>query len=245
MVIWKQHITHLINKIIAGLLCFLLILVSFCPATAIAAETAQKTVRVGYYVNDHFQEGTSDDDVKSGYGYEYLRKVACYSGWKYEYVYGDWADLYEQFLTGEIDIMAGVSRLEEREAYILYPDYEMGIESYYLYKHEEDTQIVGEDLSTLSGKKIGVIKNTTMEDYLRKWLADHPLDAEIIEFDGYEAEQMAFDRREIDVFAEMDFNISTGSGRAAVVKIGELPYYLAVTKGRSDLLAELNVALHS
>ena len=102
MVIWKQHITHLINKIIAGLLCFLLILVLFCPATAIAAETAQKTVRVGYYVND---------------------------------------------------------------------------------QHEEDTQIVGEDLSTLSGKKIGVIKNTTMEDYLRKWLADHPLDAEIIEFD--------------------------------------------------------------
>ena len=49
-----------------------------------------------------------------------------------------------------------------------------------------------------------MIKNTTMEDYLRKWLADHPLDAEIIEFDGYEAEQMAFDRREIDVFAEMD-----------------------------------------
>lgn len=77
-----------IIKIIAGLFCFFLILVSFCPITAMAAEAEQKTVRVGYYVNDFFQEGASEDDVKSGYGYEYLRKVAYYSGWKYEYVYG-------------------------------------------------------------------------------------------------------------------------------------------------------------
>ena len=243
MHICKRHIAQLINRIIAGLLCFFLIPMSFSPISAKAAETEQKTVRVGYYVNDHFQEGTSDDDVKSGYGYEYLRKVAYYSGWKYEYVYGEWADLYEQFLAGEIDIMAGVSQLEEREDYILFPDYEMGIESYYLYKHEGDTEIVGENPSTLSGKKIGVIKNTTMEDSLHKWMSEHPVDAEIIEFDGFEAEQMAFDRKEIDVFVEMDFNISTGSGRAAVVKIGELPYYLAVTKGRPDLLVELNAAL--
>ncbi|MDD6036005.1 MAG: transporter substrate-binding domain-containing protein, partial [Lachnospiraceae bacterium] len=243
MVIWKQHIAQSINKTIAGLLCVFLIFVSFCPATVIAAETKQTTVRVGYYVNEHFQEGTSDADVKSGYGYEYLRKVAYYSGWKYEYVYGNWADLYEQFLAGKIDIMAGVSKLEEREDYILFPDYEMGIESYYIYKHEEDTEIVGENPSTLSGKKIGVIKNTTMEDSLRNWISEHPVDAEIVEFDGYEKEQIAFDRKEIDVFVEMDFNISTDSGRAAVVRIGELPYYLAVSKCRPNLLAELNATL--
>ena len=243
MCICKRHIAQLISRMIAGLLCFFLILASFCPITAMAAEAEHKTVRVGYYVNDHFQEGTSDDDVKSGYGYEYLRKVAYYSGWKYEYVYGKWADLYEQFLAGEIDIMAGVSKLKEREDYILFPDYEMGIEGYYLYKHEEDMEIGSEAPSTLSGKKIGVIKNTTMADSVRKWMYEHTVDAEIIEFDGFEAEQMAFDRKEIDACVEMDFNISTGSGRAPVVKIGELPYYLAVTKRRPDLLAELNAAL--
>ena len=243
MDIYKRHITQLIDKMTAGLLCLFLILALFCPVTAMAAEKEQKTVRVGYYANDHFQEGTSEEDVKSGYGYEYLRKVAYYSGWKYEYVYGKWSDLYEQFLAGEIDIMAGVSKLKEREDSILFPDYEMGIEGYYLYKHEEDTEIAGEDPSTLSGKKIGVIKNTTMEDSLRNWMSEHPVDAEIIEFDGFEAEQTAFDRGEIDVFAEMDFNISTGSGRALVVKIGELPYYLAVAKRLPELLAELNAAL--
>lgn len=245
MDISRRHISQLAGKNAAGLLCLFLVFAVFCPVTAMAAESEQKTVRVGYYVNEYFQEGSSDEDVKSGYGYEYLRKVACYTGWKYEYVYGEWADLYEQFLSGDIDIMAGVSRLEEREPFLLFPDYEMGIEGYYLYKHEQDTEIVGNDLATLTGKRIGVIKNTTMADSLRKWLTEHPMDAEIIEFDGFEAEQAAFDRWQIDAFVEMDFNISTGSGRAPVVKIGELPYYLAVTKKRPELLAELNAAIET
>ena len=76
MDIYKRHITQLIDKMTAGLLCLFLILALFCPVTAMAAEKEQKTVRVGYYANDHFQEGTSEEDVKSGYGYEYLRKVA-------------------------------------------------------------------------------------------------------------------------------------------------------------------------
>ena len=76
MVIQKQHIAQSINKTIAELLCVFLIFVSFCPATAIAAETKQTTVRVDYYVNEHFQEGTSDADVKSGYGYVFLTEAA-------------------------------------------------------------------------------------------------------------------------------------------------------------------------
>ena len=102
----------------AWLLCFVLVWAAWCPLSAAAAESKQKTVRVGYYVNECFQEGASDEDVKSGYGYEYLRKVACYTGWKYEYVYGKWIDLYEQFLAGDIDIMAGVSKLDEREDFL-------------------------------------------------------------------------------------------------------------------------------
>lgn len=30
-----------------------------------------------------------DRSPKSGYSYEYLQKLASYTGWKYEYVYGE------------------------------------------------------------------------------------------------------------------------------------------------------------
>ena len=56
----------------------------FDPAIARADDT--KPVRVGYYENELFQEGAEEGAVKAGYAYEYYRKLAEYTGWKYEYV---------------------------------------------------------------------------------------------------------------------------------------------------------------
>ena len=49
-----------------------------------AQAAAQTVVRVGYYSSRRFQEGAADGEPKSGYSYEYLQKVASYTGWKYE-----------------------------------------------------------------------------------------------------------------------------------------------------------------
>lgn len=49
-----------------------------------------------------------DRAPKSGYSYEYLQKLASYTGWKYEYVYGEWDELFEKLKDGEIDLMAEV-----------------------------------------------------------------------------------------------------------------------------------------
>lgn len=233
------HILKLKKTFVACLLCIFSLLF---PLKVKAEDMEQKTVHVGYYVNECFQEGTSDSDVKRGYGYEYLRKVACYTGWKYEYVYGTWADLYEMFIDGDIDIMAGISKMEGRED-VLFPDQEMGIEGYYLYRHEDDTDIVDGEPLTVSGKRIGVIHNTTMEYSLIEWLKECDIEAEIVAYDGFEEERNAFEQRQIDAFVEMDFNITTDSGCAPVIKIGQMAYYLAVTKQRTDLLEDLNNAL--
>ena len=56
--------------------------IAFFPVRTYAKEP--KTVRVGYYYSYNFQEGTADDETKSGYSYEYLQKLSSYTGWKYE-----------------------------------------------------------------------------------------------------------------------------------------------------------------
>lgn len=232
------------KRMLSVLLLIAALLSAVLPSPVSAAEEEKGTVvRVGYYQNENFQTGSSDEEVKSGYGYEYLRKVAYYSGWKYEYVYGSWSDLYEQFLNGQIDVMAGISRTEEREETILFPQYEMGNESYYLYKHNTDRTISVDSLETLSSKKIGVVKNTIMVSFLQEWIAQNEIEATIVEYDGFDDQKEAFDCYEIDCCVSTDNSVSLGDGWAGVVKIGELPYYLAVTKERSDLLEELNAAL--
>ena len=84
------------------------------PAVAFAGDEV-KTVRVGYYENEVFQEGAGDGSVKTGYAYEYYWKLSEYTGWRYEYVYGGFGDLYQMLLDGEIDLFAGLAWKEDRD----------------------------------------------------------------------------------------------------------------------------------
>ena len=89
------------------LLLLLLINLVSLPCRVNADTGSEQTVRVGYYQRTDFQEGSSDETPKSGYGYEYLQQVAAYTGWNYEYVYGDWEELYQELTDGEIDSSPG------------------------------------------------------------------------------------------------------------------------------------------
>ncbi len=96
---------------------------------ALSPQEDPAPVRVGYYENEIFQEGAAEGAVKTGYSYEYLQKLSEYTGWKYEYEYGSFSDLYQMLLDGEIDLLAGLAWRENRAELIGYPDAIMGSES--------------------------------------------------------------------------------------------------------------------
>ncbi len=75
------------------LILLLFLVISLLPTPAFAADS--EPVRIGYYENEIFQEGASEGAVKTGYAYEYYRKLSEYTGWKYEYVYGSFGELYQ------------------------------------------------------------------------------------------------------------------------------------------------------
>ena len=93
-----------------------------------------------------------DRAPKSGYSYEYLQKLASYTGWKYEYVYGEWDELFAKLKDGEIDLMAGVAYSEDRVDQIGYPDSEMLNETFYIYKDTDDSSMQCGDIASYSGK---------------------------------------------------------------------------------------------
>lgn len=208
-------------------------------------EDLTRTVRVGWYSSDHFQEGSEDWEKKSGYSYEYLQSVSNYTGWEYEYVYGGWSDLYEAFVDGGIDLLAGVSYTEERAPLMDYPSYEMGVEAYYIYKRAGDETILGSDLSTLDGKKVGTLTNNLMTTFFEEWMAETGADCQEVLFDDFGARDEALASGAIDAFIAVNNNVPSNSGSSPVVMVGRSSYYLAVTKGRPDLLGPLNRALAS
>ena len=121
-----------LRSIAVLLACVFTVLTLLVPSLGYAAKTESKVVRVGWFQSDMFQEGTSDSEEKSGYCYDYLQKVADYTRWQYEYVYGDWTELFRKLQKGEIDLLGGVSLSEERRQTMLFPDSAMGMDQYYL-----------------------------------------------------------------------------------------------------------------
>ena len=209
----------------------------------VSAQSAE-TVKVGYYFSNNFQEGMDDRAPKSGYSYEYLQKLASYTGWKYEYVYGEWDELFEKLKDGEIDLMAGVAYSEDRVDQIGYPDSEMLNETFYIYKDTDDSSMQCGDIASYSGKKIGTLKgDQRMTAALEQWKARHRADIEIEYYSDLTECARVFNEQQIDGFVSADNVVSSYSGITPVEKIGKQLFYLCTAKEREDLLSELNMAM--
>ncbi len=205
-----------------------------------AGQIHTELVRVGYYENEVFQEGAAPGAVKTGYAYEYYRKLSEYTGWKYDYVYGGFSELYQMFLDGEIDLLAGLAYREERTGLISYPDAVMGSESYYLVKQDSQTDITS-DPETLNGKKIGVL-DSAMVNVLNRFLAEHNVLANVIAYPDNRKLFEAFDSHSLDVFVVESDGSHVREHGEVLYAFGSADYYLCVSKQRPDLLAALNEA---
>ena len=222
----------------ALLLCAAIVLLSL-PLSFAAAE--EKTVRVGWYdtpfnYKDSFGRRT-------GYAYEYQRKIAAYTGWKYQYVEGTWAELLQMLKDGRIDLMSDVSFMEERTEYMLYPSIPMGSELYYLYVHPVNHEITIENPSALNGKKVGVTASSIQRGLFLQWAEERGLRPDIVDLTCSEYESLNMMKRgEIDAFVTLD---TYGDPDLAVPlwKIGASDFFFAVSKSRPDLLTELDSAM--
>ena len=204
--------------------------------TVSAEEPA--VVRVGYYENEIFQEGAEDGVIKRGYAYEYYRKLSEYTGWKYEYVYGSYNELYQKLLDGEIDFLAGLAKTDDRKGLIGYPAAAMGSETYNLIKHAADESITN-DFATLANKRIGVLDGA-MVGALNKFLNDYGVNATVVTYGDYQDLLDAFDNSVINVIA-VEGSGTYGRAHAELLyTFGSTDYYLCVDIRNKELLKELN-----
>lgn len=213
------------------------------PLTVFAEDSSQeKTVRVGYVNVATYEEG-GEGEYKTGSGYEYLQKISYYTGWKYEYVYGSFKEMYDMLVNGEIDLFGNVSYTEERAELFDFSTYPQGKDVYNLYTTKDRTDLLAGNLQKLNGAKIGVTQASYQQKLLIDWLEKNNLAADILEYDGYETLMADLDAGKLDAIATPKLASETYH-YAVMIDIGFSDYYFVVAKGRSDLLAELNEALY-
>ncbi|WP_167957030.1 GGDEF domain-containing protein [Anaerosporobacter faecicola] len=226
-----------------AVLILLLLLISFVTtSTYVYADEKEETnvVKVGYLITERYQEGL-DDEPKSGFGYAYLQKIASYTGWEYEYVYGSFAELLQGVADGEIDIMGNISFTEERSQLMDYGEYPQGNEEFYLYTLYKNSKIKPNDLNSINGTTIGISKGSIQLSLFKDWLKEnHIKNVKIIEFDNREKRIAALEEGSIDGTVTTHVGIDYDWNRIA--NIGQSPFYFVINKNKPYLKEQLDDA---
>lgn len=229
--------------------CALALLVAFslvpvAPSAALASETPDKVVKVGWLASSEgFQEGEPGSYL-SGWGYEYLQTLSYYTpGWKYEYITGTFSELIEKLEAGEIDLMPNISYTEERAGKMLFSTNPQGTERYYIYAKSSRDDLTKGDPSALNGLVIGCNEGVIQTQAGQKWLEDEGVSCSYKYYDTGDALFDALSADEVDAII-MNDTISSNDAMA-MFSVGESNYYIATSKSRPDLMDDVNAAMTS
>ena len=225
-------------------MCIFLIF-TMLPVRASAEQesdtSGSETVRVGWYEDSY--NITGENGERSGYGYEYQQAVASYTSWDYEYVKAGWSDLLKMLQDGEIDIMSGVSYTEERAQDMLYSELPMGEERYYLYADLKNTDISASDLTTLRGKRIGLLDGSIQATQFYEWEKEHELDMQHVFVTSFEEAVTMIKNGELDCVISAETPQWSDVGLSAIAVTGGSDIYFVINKDRPDLKTKLDNAM--
>ena len=229
-----------VQRYICILLC-LVLYITVLPLPVSAEEAKSRTVRVGWYEGTYNTTGPNGE--KSGYSYEYQQAVAAHTGWTYEYVEGNWAELMSMLKSGEIDLMGDISYAEERSTSMLFSELPMGEDKYYLYVNPSDTNISVSDLTTLNEKRIGVVPDTLAARRFYEWEKSQGVDSQQVDITSTDDARQKLQNQEIDGFVLNESSQWERDNISPVLLIGSSYNYFAVSKKHPDLKKELDQAM--
>lgn len=224
--------------------CLLLCLCLLMPLLQDTAAAVQDSsvVRVAWYPDSAYNI-TCENGERSGYGYEYQQSVAAYTGWTYHYIEANWPDSLNMLQKGEIDLMAGVSYAEGRAQTMLFSDLPMGEEKYYLYANLAAADISVSDLTTLNGKRIGMLPESIPTTQFCEWETRHGLHTEHVTITSGEDAAAKIASREIDGFISVESPQWQEYSLSAITSFGSSDVYFVISKSRPDLKEALDNAM--
>ena len=144
---------------------------------------------------------------------------------------------------GEIDLLGGISYAEERSDSMLFSELPMGEDKYYLYVDPAHTDISTSDLSTLNGKRIGMLPDSVPARMFHEWEKSHGVSAQQVDITGADDVRQKLQNHEIDGFILNESPQWERDNISAVLLIGGSYNYFAISKKRPDLKEELDQAM--
>lgn len=218
------------------------LLVGCLPAAAFAeAGSPRKSVRVGYFTMENFMEGGDDGSLQSGFTYELLCEIAAYNHWDVEYVYGDFSDLYNRLADGEIDVLPNIIATEERRQNVLFDDFPLNEEHYYI-SALRGTADPGEAAPVvLKGKRLATVKDALEEKAFDVWAERNSISMAKVYCSGFDEAWNAVRTGKADYILNIN-NTAPDDSFVTLFEVGMNNVYFAVAKNRGDVLQDIDYA---
>lgn len=201
-----------------------------------------KTIRVGYYQVDGYHE-LDAAGKRWGYGYEFLQKIGRYLPYKYEYVgyEKNWQDMLEMLEKGEIDLLTGGGKTEEREKQFGFSESAIGTNITTLTVREGDDRFKSGDYTTYDGMKIGFVNKTFRAKSFRAFAKEHDFTYTAVYRDNFEELQTALQAGEIDGI--ISTNLRKLKDEVVLDQFDYSDFYVMTRKEDQELLNDINNAI--
>ncbi len=238
----KNHMKRL-KTVCAVLFALLTLSAAFPSGSSVSAENASpgvETVRLGYFNFQNYMLGAEKGAAKSGYVYDLLCDIAAINNWKYDFIYGDFNDLYAMLLDGQIDILPCLVYTEERAAAHLFSEEEIYAEKYFISVLNQNAAGIT-DVRDLDGKKLSTVTDTHQNTAFAEWAEKQGISMELLCTGSYEDSWAQLKNGKADFILNID-SAAQDSGYTTLFGVGSGSSRFAIAPGRKDLLEKINRA---
>lgn len=233
--------TTWIKRIVTGVLCLVVFMTTFFPATAYAAESETKTIRVGYFAFPGYHEIYQDENGTHGrgYGFDFLQLLRKYTNLNYQYIgyENSWQEMLEMLRSGQIDVLTSARKTSQREKEFAFST-SIGTSNAELCVRSEDSRFELNDYGSFDGMTIGVLSGNSRNNDLAALAQEKGFSYQTVEYEDESELTAALREKEVDGIVASSLRKHTGEKIVARFALEE--FYVIVRKEDSDLLDEVN-----
>ncbi|MEH6943762.1 EAL domain-containing protein [Bacillus sp. JJ722] len=222
---------------------FIVLIVFICtiywPSYTFATSQG-KTVKVGYI--EGYGVTTINKELRQGYIYDYLMEIAKYTKWQYEFIPVTLKEGLDKLTTGELDLFGPLEYTDERGKQFAFPEHDFGYEYGTLMTSSENEYLFYNDFESFNGIKIGHISSCNFISEFKKYAINQDFSVEYVHYADTDTLEEGLRTGQVDAILVGSFS-SDIDNMKVIGKYSINPTYMAVPKGKTDLLNELNEAL--
>lgn len=214
--------------------------------SAAASSEAVRTVRVAFPQQFRVM-WTDESGVRSGYTYEYLERIAQYTGWNYEFVAveGSGAAAFEKsrelLAAGEVDLVAGIMSSEQSRSSLALTRESYATLGIVLLASAERTDNPLVSASADRPLRVAAVEKSTLLGELESFCARMGIAYELVNCaDVDDSKAAALDGRADAVLAT---DMAAADGLRTVGHVSSHPLYFAAAQGDQGLADKLDAAL--